>query len=41
MLTDKWILAGIDILRVAFTIYIFSFILTYFFVGRRDAFKQL
>lgn len=41
MLTDKWILAGIDILRVAFTIYIFFFYFNIFFCRKKRRFQAI
>lgn len=39
MLINKWIEAGIDILRVLFTLYIFSVFLAFFLTERKAEFK--
>ncbi len=41
MLTDKWIVAGVDILRTLFTLYIFSVFLAFFLLRKKEEFKQL
>lgn len=39
MLINKWIEAGIDILRVLFTLYIFFCVLAFFLTERKAEFK--
>lgn len=39
MLINKWIEAGIDILCVLFTLYIFFYFFSIFLTGRKEEFK--
>ena len=39
MLINKWIEAGIDILRVLFTLYIFFYFFSFFLTERKAEFK--
>ena len=41
MLTDKWIVAGVDILRTLFTLYIFFCFFSIFLLRKKEEFKQL